>query len=69
MELKDGRFVIVETKGQENVDVAFKDRAATIWAENATLLTGASWSYIKVPQSGFEALQPDLFDDLWHVIP
>lgn len=66
--LTDGRLVLIETKGQENIDVAHKDRAATMWAENATALTDSSWSYLKVPQGGFEALQPDLFDDLWHIL-
>ena len=36
---RDGRHYVIETKGQENIDVAHKDRAATIWCENATLLT------------------------------
>lgn len=58
-----GIHYLVETKGQENIDVAFKDRAATIWCENATLLTAVSWVYVKVPQAGFTALQPsDLAD-------
>ena len=35
---------MIETKGQENIDVAHKDRAATIWCENATLLTDVTWS-------------------------
>lgn len=65
--LTDGRMVIVETKGQENIDVAHKDIAAKAWAENATLLTGQEWGYLKVPQGGFNNLQPDLFEDLWHV--
>ncbi len=65
--LDDGRHVLVETKGREDLDVKHKDNAATIWAENATALTGVDWSYLKVPEKGFEALQPDLFDDLWHV--
>lgn len=58
----DGHYVI-ETKGREDIDVAHKDRAAIIWCENATLLTGTVWSYIKVPQKGFTDLQPtDLAD-------
>ena len=38
----DGGHYLIETKGQENIDVAHKDRAATIWCENATLLTGSA---------------------------
>jgi type III restriction enzyme len=59
----DGGHFLIETKGREDVDVAHKDRAARIWCENATLLTGVSWSYLKVPQGDFERLQPaDLAD-------
>ena len=40
-----------------------KDRAARIWCENATLLTGTAWNYGKVPQGDFERLRPaDLAD-------
>jgi excisionase family DNA binding protein len=55
---------LLETKGREDVDVAHKDRAAMIWCENATLLTGTAWGYIKVPQDGFGKLQPTEFADL-----
>ena len=60
----DGVHHIVETKGQEDVNVAFKDRAAKLWVENATKLTGNPWQYIKVRQTVFETLQPDQFADL-----
>ncbi len=59
----DGRRYVIETKGQENVDVAYKDRAARIWCENATLLTDVIWSYVKVPQVEFSKLQPTVFSD------
>ena len=62
--LDGGQHYIIETKGQENVDVAHKDRAAQLWCENATMLTGTEWAYLKVPQKGFEQLQPDSFSDL-----
>jgi type III restriction enzyme len=55
---------LIETKGREDVDVANKDRAATLWCENATRLTGEGWEYIKVPQKEFEKLQADEFADL-----
>jgi type III restriction enzyme len=59
----DGARYVIETKGQENIDVAHKDRAATIWCENATLLTGATWLYLKVPQVEFGKLQPQVLAD------
>jgi hypothetical protein len=35
-----------------------------VWAENATALTGRPWSYLKVRQTTFEQLCPDLLGDL-----
>ena len=55
---------LIETKGREDVDVANKDRAATLWCENATRLTGTEWQYLKVPQKDYEKLQPTEFADL-----
>jgi type III restriction enzyme len=60
----DGVHHLIETKGQEDVDVSHKDRAARLWCENATLLTENEWQYIKVPQKEFESLRPDEFEDL-----
>ena len=65
--LTSGVHVIIETKGQEDVDVKHKDRAATIWAENATLLTGTEWRFLKVPQKAFEQLEPTEFNDIWYI--
>lgn len=62
--LPDGTHYMIETKGREDIDVAHKDRAARIWCENATLLTGTVWQYIKVPQADFEKLQPDTCAEL-----
>jgi type III restriction enzyme len=62
--LSDGSHRLVETKGREDPDVAFKDRAAVLWCNNATALTEHEWSYLKIPQVGFDKLQPTLFADL-----
>jgi type III restriction enzyme len=62
--LTDGTHRLVETKGREDVDVANKDRAAILWCENATRLTGTDWQYVKVPQKEYEKLRPDEFADL-----
>jgi len=61
---KAGTYWLLESKGQENVDVLRKDVAAIRWCENATQLTGKQWKYIKVPQKDFEALQPARLADL-----
>ncbi len=65
----EGTHWLVETKGREDVDVAHKDRAAHIWCENATLLTGTPWRYLKVPQPEFLKLQPTEFSDLLVFVP
>lgn len=62
--LTDGTHFLVETKGREDVDVAHKDRAAQLWCENATALTGTAWQYLKVPQKEYEKLQASAFSDL-----
>lgn len=62
--LKDGTHCLVETKGREDSDVKFKDRAAAIWCENATMLTSTIWRYVKVQQKDFDKLEPSEFSDL-----
>jgi type III restriction enzyme len=61
----DGTHWLIETKGRVDVDVAHKNRAATLWCENATRLTGTQWRYIIVHQDNFDQLQPDLYSDLY----
>ena len=60
----DGDHHLIETKGREDVDVAHKDRAALIWCESATLLTGTPWHYVKVPQAEFTKLQPSELNEV-----
>jgi type III restriction enzyme len=59
-----GTHHIVETKGLEDVNVANKDRAAKLWCENATRLTGKPWEYLKVLQTEFTRLQATRFAEL-----
>jgi type III restriction enzyme len=60
---------LLESKGQENVDVWRKDVAAARWCENASQLTGTKWKYAKIPQKEFEALQPNRLADLGALMP
>jgi hypothetical protein len=46
-----------------------KDAAAANWCENASALTKLPWRYVKVPQKGFEVLQPSRFADLAALAP
>ncbi len=60
----DGVHYLLETKGLEDINVVHKDRAAKLWAENATALTKTNWQYIKVLETKFKTLQPDTLGDL-----
>jgi len=55
---------VLETKGAETEEVAYKDRAAGAWCENATALTGTLWRYLKVKQTAFKQLRPESLADL-----
>ena len=55
---------ILETKGAEDLEVSYKDRAAAQWCENASQLSGTKWEYLKVGQKVFETLQPTKLEHL-----
>jgi type III restriction enzyme len=55
---------ILETKGAEDLEVSYKDWAASQWCENATQLSGTRWQYLKVGQKVFETLQPTKLEHL-----
>jgi type III restriction enzyme len=59
-----GQHWLIETKGMESGEVSQKDAAAAAWCENASALTDSGWRYLKVPQKGFEVLQPAHLSDL-----
>lgn len=56
-----GVHYLIETKGREDRDVLNKDRAAQLWVDSATALTGQEWAYVKVRQTEFQQLQPTDF--------
>ncbi|MCS7190896.1 MAG: DEAD/DEAH box helicase family protein [Fimbriimonadales bacterium] len=62
--LDDGTHYLIETKGAETVEVAHKARAAELWCENATRLTGTTWRYLLVRQAEYQRLQPTRLSDL-----
>ena len=62
--LNEGTHYLIETKGREDPDVSHKDHAAQMWCENASMLTGTRWDYVKVPQKDFEKLEATDFSDL-----
>jgi type III restriction enzyme len=64
-----GQHWLIETKGMESAEVSQKDAAASNWCENASSLTETTWRYLKVPQKGFEVLQPRHLADLAALSP
>ena len=65
----DNESHLIETKGLEDVNVACKDRAAKVWCENASKLTGKPWSYLKVPQAEYNRLKPSRFAEVVFLAP
>ncbi len=59
-----GTHWILETKGQEDIHVSHKDKAAMLWCENASELTGTNWRYLIAKQKAFENLAPEDFESL-----
>jgi type III restriction enzyme len=62
--LRDESCLVIETKGQEDLDVALKDRRARRWCQDATRLSGRAWAYEKVPQARFDAYTGQDLDGL-----
>ncbi len=64
MRLDDDSCLVVETKGQEDLDVALKDRRARRWCQDAARLSGRDWAYEKVPQKLFDRFDGDTVEGL-----
>ncbi len=62
--LTDDTCLVVETKGQEDLDVALKDRRARRWCRDASQLAGREWAYEKVRQKVFDAYTGDSVEGL-----
>ena len=60
----DGTHWLLETKGEETLEVQFKDKAASQWCKNASDLTGVQWRYLKIPQKSMKDLEPEDLADL-----
>ena len=65
VKLSDGQIVVVETKGQEDLDVPLKTGRLRQWCEdvNATQ-TDVTYDFVYVDQEGFEKYAPKSFADV-----
>ena len=65
VKLMDGSIVIVETKGQEDVDVALKLARMKAWCDDVNATEGAGkFRFVYVDQDSFEKYKPKLFGDV-----
>ena len=68
VKLTDGQVVIVETKGQQDLDVPLKMDRLRQWCEDINKVqTETDFSFVFVDNTGFEKYQPKTFDDLFAV--
>ncbi len=66
VKLNDGKIIIVETKGQEDLDVPLKIRRLKQWCQDINAIqTDVTYDFIFVDQKGFEKYQPKSFRQLW----
>ena len=61
---EDTHFVL-ETKGREDVDVAFKDKRIVVWCEDASNITGKDWKFARINEEDFKKYH---FDNLKELI-
>jgi type III restriction enzyme len=61
---KNGVYWLLETKGREDPDVAYKNSRAETWCADVTELTGQEWRFQIVKQKDFYKLNPPTFTDL-----
>ncbi len=55
---------ILETKGREDENVAYKDASISAWCEKISTQTGQMWMYKKVPQVLFDKFKEKRLSDL-----
>ncbi len=64
--LASGQYLLVETKGEEDLDVPAKARAAVAWCDAASK-QGAAWQYLYLPEKEFYTFQGNTLEELLRV--
>ncbi len=65
VKLTDGRIVVVETKGQEDLDVRLKVQRIRQWCEDINgLQSDVTYDFVYVGEEGFKKYKPKSFADL-----
>jgi type III restriction enzyme len=66
VKLSGNRVVVVETKGQEDVDVPLKIRRLRQWCDDINQLqSDVRWDFVYVDQESFERFKPATFQQLF----
>ena len=65
VKLTDGRVVVVETKGREDLDVPLKMRRLAQWCEDVNRTTSnVDYDFVYVDQESFDVYRPQTFQQL-----
>ena len=65
VKLTDGRIVVVETKGQEDLDVPLKIQRIRQWCEDINgMQSDVMYDFVYVDEEGFKKYEPKSFADL-----
>lgn len=65
VKLTDGRIIVVETKGREDLDVPRKMQRLSQWYEDANRTTsGIDYDFVYVDQESFDIYRPETFQQL-----
>ena len=63
--LTNGRVIVVETKGREDLDVPLKMQRLSQWCEDVNRATsGVDYDFVYVDQESFDVYQPQTFQHL-----
>ena len=65
VKLTDGRVVVVETKGREDLDVPLKMQRLSQWCEDVNrIATDVTYDFVYVDQENFDVYTPQTFQQL-----
>jgi len=65
VKLTDGRIVVVETKGQEDLDVPLKVQRIRQWCEDINgMQSDVMYDFVYADEEGFKKYEPKSFADL-----
>ena len=65
VKLTDGRVIVVETKGREDLDVPLKMQRLSQWCEDVNkAMTDVDYNFVYVDQENFDVYRPETFQQL-----